>query len=152
MGGGHLCFETARRKTMMRRLRSGRRHFVVNILIGSVVASSGCEERNRSREPEDTPQSSSARQWLGLWQGPEGTSLKLDEMNGRFSITIRNLDGPRRFDAKFDGKDGKGSLTFERDGVLETIRAGSGKDTGMKWFADKSDCLVVKFGEGYCRG
>ena len=33
----------------------------------------------------------------------------------------------------------------------ETIIATSGKGTGMKWLADKHDCLVIKPGEGYCR-
>jgi hypothetical protein len=26
-----------------------------------------------------------------------------------------------------------------------------GARTGMKWLADKRDCLTVAFGEGYCR-
>ena len=38
-----------------------------------------------------------------------------------------------------------------RDGVRESLRPGSGVETGMKWLQDKSDCLVVKPGEGYCR-
>lgn len=66
---------------------------------------------------------------------------------GTYSVTIQNLDGPRRFDAK----GATGTLTFTRDGALEAIRAGSGPATGMKWLADKRDCLVVKAGEGYCR-
>ena len=43
------------------------------------------------------------------------------------------------------------TIAFERGGIKETIRAGSGADTGMKWLSEKKDCLVVKPGEGYCR-
>jgi len=34
----------------------------------------------------------------------------------------------------------------------ETIRATDGAGTGMKWLADRKDCLVVTVGsEGFCR-
>lgn len=86
--------------------------------------------------------------WLGRWQGPEGTSLEITGGPGTYVVTVSNLDGPRRFDAKA----GTDTLAFTRDGVLETVRAGTGPETGMKWLADKRDCLIVKPGEGYCRG
>jgi hypothetical protein len=39
-----------------------------------------------------------------------------------------------------------------RDGTTETIRATDGAGTGMKWLANKTDCLVVTVGsEGFCR-
>lgn len=85
--------------------------------------------------------------WFGRWQGPEGTFLEIAGGPGTYRVTVQNLDGPRTFDAKA----GSGTLVFLRDGALETIRAGNGVDTGMKWLADKKDCLVVKAGEGYCR-
>lgn len=85
--------------------------------------------------------------WLGRWPGPEGTYLEVAGGPGTYDVTVRNLDGPRRFDAKA----GSGTLVFVRDGVTETIRAGDGTATGMKWLAGKRDCLVVKPGEGYCR-
>lgn len=85
--------------------------------------------------------------WLGRWQGPEGTFLEITGTPGAYRITVQNLDGPRRFDAS----SGTAGLSFVRDGVTETVRAGNGADTGMKWLADKQDCLVVKTGEGYCR-
>ena len=85
--------------------------------------------------------------WLGRWQGPEGTWLEVTGGTGTYRVTVSNLDGPRTFDAKA----GSDSLVMLRDGTAETIRPGSGPDTGMKWLADKRDCLVVKRGEGYCR-
>lgn len=85
--------------------------------------------------------------WLGRWQGPEGTFLDITGTPGAYRVTVQNLDGPRSFEASA----GATGLSFVRDGVTETIRAGSGADTDMKWLADKRDCLVVKVGEGYCR-
>lgn len=85
--------------------------------------------------------------WLGRWQGPEGTYLDITGGPGAYRVTISNLDGPRTFDARA----GSDSLVILRDGTTETLRPGNGVDTGMKWLADKRDCLVVKRGEGYCR-
>lgn len=95
-----------------------------------------------------TPGAAAPDRWLGRWQGPEGTFLEITGNAGAYRVTVQNLDGPRTFDATGSGD----SLGFTRDGVAETIRAGNGADTGMKWLADKRDCLVVKAGEGYCRG
>lgn len=85
----------------------------------------------------------------GRWLGPEGTYMVIKE-NGRGTsdISIRNLDGERVFNAT---PDKNGILTFTRDGETETIRPGTGVDTGMKWLSGKRDCVVVKPGEGYCR-
>lgn len=87
--------------------------------------------------------------WVGKWNGPEGTYLILDlntEMNG-FNVTIANLDGPRTFLGDATNK----GIAFERDGVREIIVRGNGEQTGMKWLTDKEECLVIKAGEGYCR-
>ncbi|MGV3591760.1 MAG: hypothetical protein ACO1PZ_08715 [Gammaproteobacteria bacterium] len=85
--------------------------------------------------------------WLGDWHGPEGTLLTIAGGRGAYRITVRDLDGPRSFDggAVADG------ITFERDGTPETIRATNGPGTGMKWLADKRNCLVIRPGEGFCR-
>ncbi|WP_457417674.1 hypothetical protein [Roseateles sp. P5_E7] len=91
--------------------------------------------------------SEDAGPWVGRWQGPEGTFLDIAGGPGTYRVTVQNLDGPRSFDAKA----GSATLTFVRDGVIETVRPGNGVDTGMKWLADKRDCLIVKAGEGYCR-
>jgi len=60
---------------------------------------------------------------------------------------VRNLDGPRTF----QGRAVDGGIAFERDGKTETLRAGNGDATGMKWLAGKKDCLLVRSGEGWCR-
>ncbi len=85
--------------------------------------------------------------WLGQWNGPEGTFLKLEGGKGKYQVTIQNLDGPRTF----SGRAADDEIQFERDGVKETIRATNGVETGMKWLAGKTDCLTIKTGEGYCR-
>ncbi len=125
------------------------------LLIAACAAVSAC---TRSADtpmaaPVSAPPASTATlsaspgSWVGRWQGPEGTFLEITGGPGTYSVTVQNLDGPRRFDAKA----GTDTLVFTRDGVQETIRAGNGQDTGMKWLAEKRDCLVVKPGEGYCR-
>ncbi len=88
-----------------------------------------------------------ADQWLGQWTGPEGTFLKLAGGRGTYEITIQNLDGPRTF----TGAATEQGIRFVRDGVREEIRATDGVATGMKWLKDKTNCLTVKAGEGYCR-
>jgi hypothetical protein len=85
--------------------------------------------------------------WLGRWTGPEGTYLELAKSGDRYEIKIQSLDGP----ATYEGVAVSGHIEFQRDGRTETIRAGNGKDTGMKWLLEKNDCLVIKAGEGFCR-
>lgn len=85
--------------------------------------------------------------WQGRWAGPEGTSLEIRPTAAGYDVVVTNLDGPRTF----AGQAGASTIRFERDGVTESIQAGSGKQTGMKWLDGKTDCLVVKAGEGYCR-
>lgn len=100
--------------------------------------------------PTDSNESASTAAtdaWLGRWNGPEGTYLLLEGANGRYDVTIANLDGPR----VFRGAASAGRIAFERDGVAETLHSTNGVETGMKWLAEKNDCLTVRVGEGYCR-
>lgn len=106
-------------------------------LLTAVLLLSGCQPAEMAPD------------WSGKWTGPEGTHLTLRQNNrGTFDLAIRNLDGERVFNA---ARDKDGILKFTRDGVTETIQAGTGAQTGMKWLADKQDCLVIRSGEGYCR-
>ena len=118
------------------------------------VAATGCKDRAVEPpqiSPTTTPASASAapaaEQWMGKWNGPEGTFLQLAGGSGRYEVTIQNLDGPRTFQGAAVGD----RLEFERDGVRESVRASNGMETGMKWLSEKKDCLTVKPGEGYCR-
>jgi hypothetical protein len=85
--------------------------------------------------------------WIGEWRGPEATLLTIVGGQGAYRLTVRDLDGPR----SFDGTAVAGGIAFERDGKTETIRATDGVGTGMKWLAEKRDCLVIRVGEGFCR-
>ena len=93
----------------------------------------GCTDRNVATD-----------KWLGQWNGPEGTFLRLEGGSGRYEITIQNLDGPRTFHGSAVGA----QIQFERNGTNEVIRATDGAETGMKWLRNKSDCLTIRPGEG----
>jgi hypothetical protein len=95
----------------------------------------------------NAPGSAVIDHWVGTWRGPEGTYLRIAKQEAGYQLVIANLDGPR----EFHGIAADEGLQFERDGRSETLHAGDGKATGMKWLADKRDCLIVRTGEGYCR-
>lgn len=99
-------------------------------------------------QPEVIPDAPSlASQWQGQWTGPEGTLLDLEPRAGGVDITIHSLDGPD----SYQGKEQADGIQFVRNGKTETIRAGDGEATGMKWLLDKQNCLVIRLGEGFCR-
>jgi hypothetical protein len=86
-------------------------------------------------------------QWIGQWNGPEGTFLRLAGGDGNYEITIQDLDGPRTYRGVASGN----AIRFERNGVAAMIRATNGAETGMKWLSEKTDCLTIRPGEGFCR-
>lgn len=118
-------------------------------IAAALLLAAACDGRQSAAEPsaQGAAPAAEAQRWLGRWTGPEGTWLEIAFVEGKYSVAIMNLDGARTFPAAAVA----GGLSFERDGVRETIRAGNGVETGMKWLTEKSDCLTVKAGEGYCR-
>ncbi len=86
-------------------------------------------------------------EWMGRWIGPEGTYLELAYNRPDYTVTIQSLDGVE----SYRGTASAEGISFERAGQMETIRAGTGEDTGMKWLLDKENCLYIKTGEGFCR-
>ena len=114
---------------------------------------SGCTDRNAPStaitpgNSSDTNAGHAADQWLGQWTGPEGTFLRLEGGEGSYTITIQDLDGPRTYQGTAVGT----HIQFDRNGVKESIHATDGTATGMKWLSDKSNCLTIRPGEGYCR-
>ena len=118
------------------------------IILAGVLAS--CGPASVAPPPAPGPSAAPATdKWLGKWPGVEGTYLQLDPgaAPGLYKLTIADLDGPQTFAATAAGD----SINFSRNNVIETIRAGDGKATGMKWLTEKPDCLVIKTGEGFCR-
>ena len=85
--------------------------------------------------------------WLGKWNGPEGTYLDIAQTKSDYIVTVSDLDGPKTFTGKAMGE----GIAFTRNGRQEIIHAGNGGDTGMKWLNGKSNCLVIRIGEGFCR-
>lgn len=121
-----------------------------NVILASCILSafaSGCADPETSSPKVSATSFETTDAWLGRWNGPEGTYLRIESGGGRYKVTIQDLDAARTF----EGRSTAGQIVFERDGVKESIRATAGPDTGMKWLADKANCLTIRPGEGYCR-
>jgi hypothetical protein len=89
-----------------------------------------------------------AQDYLGHWQGVEGTSMTIAPAGaGKFTVVITDLDRSKSSIAELK-KDG---LHMQRGGMAHVIVPGNGDATGMKWLAGKTNCLVVAAHEGYCR-
>jgi hypothetical protein len=91
--------------------------------------------------------------WVGRWTGPEGLFIDIqpspDGQPGHYAIT--NKDTLDR-QADYQGIGEGASIRFVREGKDLAIHPGSGKDTGFKYLATKTDCLIViPNQEGYCR-
>jgi len=88
--------------------------------------------------------------WIGKWIGVEGLVLDIQPAGepGRYMLSVTLLDGMRTYEGIADGE----RISFTRDGEAQFIRAATGKETGLKWLADKQDCLMIQQGEGFCRG
>nr|WP_176590159.1 hypothetical protein [Sphingobium sp. EM0848] len=91
--------------------------------------------------------------WVGRWAGPEGLFLDIqpspDGKSGHYAIANKdNLDRQGDYNGVADGA----TIRFVRDGKDLAIRPGIGAETGFKYLAGKTDCLIVVPGrEGYCR-
>lgn len=124
------------------------------IVLSSAILFSACGDNkaetklaNSELHSNAQPAKVSTDEWIGKWNGPEGTFLSISGGNGKYKITINNLDGPTSYTGVNFGRE----IQFEREGVKELIQATNGAETGMKWLGDKSDCLTIHTGEGYCR-
>jgi len=102
-------------------------------------------------ETPDTAETLVTDTWVGRWTGPEGLFLEIKPgaASGQYALTLKdNLDTQADYPGHADGE----VITFARKDKAETIRAGTGAQTGFKYLADKRDCLIVVEGaEGYCR-
>ncbi|WP_030540002.1 hypothetical protein [Sphingobium sp. DC-2] len=102
---------------------------------------------------EDAPERLPTDDWVGRWTGPEGLFLDIQPSpNGKPGhYAIANRDTLDR-QADYAGVREGAAIRFTRDGKDVTIRPGSGEETGFKYLAGKSDCLILVPGrEGYCR-
>ncbi len=86
----------------------------------------------------------------GRYTGVEGMYLVVapDGSPDRYRLEMQwDLEHRARLVGTRDGN----SIVFVRDGVRRTLRPTTGAATGLKYLAEKSDCLTVMPGEGYCR-
>jgi hypothetical protein len=135
-------------------------HFwIITLLMAVFIA--GCGGRNQPAKPSSgangnpPPKSTAAPraanyvtdQWLGKWIGPEGTYLMLSKNLDKYMVEIHSLHGA----ASYDGVSAGDRIAFQRNGRTESIHAGEGHETGMKWLLDKKNCLIIRTGEGFCR-
>lgn len=88
--------------------------------------------------------------WVGKWVGVEGLVLDIQPGDGpgKYALAVTLLDGTENYEGTAAGE----AISFTRAGKTETIRKASGDDTGLKYLAGKTNCLMIKSGEGFCRG
>lgn len=85
----------------------------------------------------------------GEWPGVEGTKLKVTKNGEKFKVEITNLDKKTE---TFEGTAKGDAIEFTRKGKVETIKAATAEETGMKWLQGEKNCVVINKGsEGYCR-
>jgi hypothetical protein len=112
-----------------------------------LLSIAGCRSHTSSVSSSAGAVTEPTDEWLGRWDGPEGTYLELSKNGDKYVVVIQDLDGAKKFEGSGDGH----RIRFTRDGKTEFISAGDGEAAGMKWLADKKNCLLTKKGEGWCR-
>ncbi len=90
-----------------------------------------------------------ATRYRGRWTGVEGMYLVIsDSTPGTVQLEMQyDLDNK----GSFPGTVTPEGIRFERGSEALILRPSDGAATGLKWLADKRDCLTVASGEGYCR-
>ena len=92
----------------------------------------------------------SLRGWTGDWFGPEGLVLSI-QPDGPLRVRIYLKDSLDS-DGQYVGHVNSDSISFERQGITETLRRGVGTETGFSFLRSRKDCLIVRTNqEGYCR-
>lgn len=125
------------------------------LLLSLLVTACGEEKTIPPPEPEVKPQRAASNTvflsltdtWIGDWIGPEGTKLRISGAEGRYTIEITGLDDTNTY----QGKSINNRIVFMRDGKEKQIQATDGLGTGMKWLSEKTNCLTITAGEGFCR-
>jgi hypothetical protein len=144
-------FPTAVIRTMMK----------TALTLSALFLVGGCTDDSHTPEtdvPAVTKQSQpdyqATDQWVGKWTGVEGLVLVISKNQpagpGHYLLEMQyGLDADQS--GTFEGQAAAEGISFNREGSTQLLRAGDGEATGLKWLAEKQDCLVVQSGEGYCR-
>lgn len=136
----------------------------LSLALSTMILISGCNQDTNtaasSAADSDTvaeqnqPPHEVTDQWVGRWTGVEGLYLEVRQDDsagsGHYLLEMQyGLDANQS--GTFEGQATDEGISFSRDDGSQLLRAGDGEATGMKWLAEKEDCLVVQSGEGYCR-
>lgn len=99
---------------------------------------------------ETVPEVLDVSAWAGKWIGPEGLFVEIKlGADGNIGLEMQSdLDTK----ASYEGTATADGISFQRGGETLTLKKATGDETGLKYLAGKNDCLMVKSGEGYCRG
>ena len=99
---------------------------------------------------ETVPEVLDVSAWAGKWIGPEGLFVEIKPgADGNIGLEMQSdLDTK----ASYEGTATADGISFQRGGETLTLKKATGDETGLKYLAGKNDCLMVKSGEGYCRG
>ncbi len=122
------------------------------------ISSTPAPNQSPATSPEvANPGEAAVQKLLGKWDGPEGTYLTVTEKMGadgkqqlprKFEVEIKDLDKAE----KFEGTAKAGVIEFTRKGKIETVKAATGAETGMKYLEKETNCVVVTKGsEGFCK-
>lgn len=113
-------------------------------------AATGSPTVSPSVDPKGSPAAAAKLSALeGEWPGVEGTKLKVTKNGEKYKVEITGLD--KKIET-FDGTAKGDSIEFTRKGKVETIKAATAEETGMKWLQGEKNCVVITKGsEGYCR-
>lgn len=84
----------------------------------------------------------------GVWPGVDGSSLNIIRKSDKYAIEIKASGKTDTFEGVVKGD----TIEFKRKDKMETIKAATAEETGMKWLAGEKNCVVITKGsEGYCR-
>ncbi|AZE75071.1 hypothetical protein C4K00_4880 [Pseudomonas synxantha] len=130
-------------------------------VLSAVALLTACDKAKEAPKPAPpsvqatlVPQTPPTDQWVGKWIGVEGLNLTIakDDSVGRGHYILTMQYGLDAADSgTFKGEAAEDGIAFTRPDGPQLLRAGDGAATGLKWLADKKDCLIVATGEGYCR-
>lgn len=115
----------------------------------SASAVTSVQENASAKTSGDVRADHRFQSWAGRWTGVEGMYLLITLTKpASYQLEMQsNLDEK----GNYAGVDSEHGIQFQRAGQQHLLRRATGQEIGLKYLADKQDCLIVQQGEGYCR-